>query len=601
MLKRGVKGERRKLELGPLAIGLLTTLLLLPMCRDANHEFGHGEDAGAGGTPLVSAGAPSVAGDTAPSGGTDGQITSQAGAGADGDGAGSGVGGDGAGGNGAAGAPQTCGDTLCSGECVDTSSDPKHCGQCDHDCLGAPHLAANATATCAKGKCVLGPTPCAAAYGNCNDEPDDGCEQPLDSVDSCRACTTKCSATQVCDVGGCVNTCAQGKLCGTSCIDVSNAADHCGDCSKVCPAPLTSAASGSAKCSGGACGIECKTGYKLCGSSCVASCGSNSICSGETCTCPANAPVLSDGLCCPTGQQNCGGVCVACAAGSVCSGTTCACPSTGQCVNSVPNGWLGPVAADLSGQNAACPVAYPTSIATGTNPQGAAATCNCACGTCAGGTCSVSLEQFSGGADCGTVAPSDSHVIGTTVNSCDGATPNGSLYWIKGAATKPGATCSLVNNGFTAPTASWGTQTRLCTGATTTPGACNGGQLCAPSVPTPKKTCIYKSGANTCPAGYPAASTQYSSFSDDRGCSCSCDVNTITCSPEADYIDTTSGCNGAASFSVTSGQCSSVFAGSTHGFKITKLNLAPIGKLTATPTGSVTAATASALTVCCTN
>src|SRR5690606_12863063 len=38
---------------------------------------------------------------------------------------------------------------VCDGECVDTSSDPSHCGSCDNACTAPP----GATPTCDSGEC----------------------------------------------------------------------------------------------------------------------------------------------------------------------------------------------------------------------------------------------------------------------------------------------------------------------------------------------------------------------------------------------------------------------------------------------------------------
>jgi hypothetical protein len=318
---------------------------------------------------------------------------------------------------------------------------------------------------------------------------------------------------------------------------------------------------------------------------------------GGVMTCPADKPVLDNGVCCPTGQRNCGGTCVACAPGSVCAGNACACPTTSQCLPAVPSGWLGPVAADLTGGNAACAAAYPTSIAAGTSPQGAAATCACTCGACAGGSCNVYYDRFMTSPDC-TGPPDDTGLIGSAINDCNNATPNGSLYNIRGVASKMGASCSVTKGTVTAPAPSWGANTRLCTGASVTPGACTGGNTCAP-LTAPKKTCIYHTGVMACPAGsgYGVSSTQYTSFSDSRDCSCACTPATATCAPVVSFIDTTAGCTGDTGTTFT--QCGSVFLGSTHGFRINAVNVSVSGTTSSTPSGSVTAA--SPITVCCTN
>ena len=310
-------------------------------------------------------------------------------------------------------------------------------------------------------------------------------------------------------------------------------------------------------------------------------------------TCPADKPVLDNGLCCPTGQRNCGGTCVACAAGSVCAGNACACPATSQCAPALPSGWLGPVAADLTGASSACGAAYPTSIAAGTGPQGAAAACSCTCGACSNGSCNVYYDSFT--TDCSGPAD-DTELIGTSINDCNTSTPNGSLYNIRGVASKTGASCGVTKNSVNAAAPSWTTNTRLCTGATVTPGACAGGNVCAP-LTAPQKTCVYHAGTITCPAGYPVSSTQYTGFSDYRDCSCACNPSGATCTPMVSFVDTTAGCTGDSGSAF--GQCGSVFQGATHGFRINSLNVVVTGTTSFTSFGTVSAA--SPLTVCCTN
>jgi hypothetical protein len=252
------------------------------------------------------------------------------------------------------------------------------------------------------------------------------------------------------------------------------------------------------------------------------------------------------------------------------------------------------VAADLTGANSACGAAYPTSIAAGTGPQAAGATCNCTCGACSGGSCNVFYDAFSTD-DC-SGPPDDSELIGSSINECNTSTPNGSLYNIRGVASPTGASCGVTTNSMNAPPPSWTTNTRLCTGATVTPGACASGGVCAP-LTAPQKTCVYRSGMMACPTGYPISSTQYTAFADNRDCSCACNPTSATCTPMVSFVDTTAGCTGDSGSAF--GQCGSVFQGATHGFLINALNIVVKGTTSSAPGGGVSAA--SPVTVCCTN
>jgi hypothetical protein len=82
---------------------------------------------------------------------------------------------------------------------VDLASDPKNCGACGKVCAAGAHT----TATCEAGTCV---STCAPGFGDCNGQPDDGCEADLakDLLD-CGACGRGCAACggTVCTDGMC--------------------------------------------------------------------------------------------------------------------------------------------------------------------------------------------------------------------------------------------------------------------------------------------------------------------------------------------------------------------------------------------------------------
>src|SRR5205823_14750631 len=94
--------------------------------------------------------------------------------------------------------------TFCDGACVDTSTDPNHCGGCNGVCAAGQ--------VCVNGQCSgcpEGETPCGAAC---------------------------CSASQVCrrsPVTGarfCLN-CPQGDVeCGGQCVDLQRDRRNCGAC-----------------------------------------------------------------------------------------------------------------------------------------------------------------------------------------------------------------------------------------------------------------------------------------------------------------------------------------------------------------------------------
>ncbi|MBX3222002.1 MAG: hypothetical protein KF795_15905, partial [Labilithrix sp.] len=88
--------------------------------------------------------------------------------------------------------------------CTDTASDPKHCGLCNYACPFVDRRGLHQVATCAKGACG---TECEPGWGDCNDNPADGCETNLrhDGA-NCGACGVRCSSGlgQPCIDGRCL-------------------------------------------------------------------------------------------------------------------------------------------------------------------------------------------------------------------------------------------------------------------------------------------------------------------------------------------------------------------------------------------------------------
>jgi uncharacterized protein (TIGR03382 family) len=75
-----------------------------------------------------------------------------------------------------------------------------HCGSCLDSCA-FPH----ASSGCTGGACVL--EGCASGYGDCDADPQNGCEEPLTSTSHCGACGNACPAGQTCVGGGCTAGC----------------------------------------------------------------------------------------------------------------------------------------------------------------------------------------------------------------------------------------------------------------------------------------------------------------------------------------------------------------------------------------------------------
>ena len=155
---------------------------------------------------------------------------------------------------------------CCTGACMDTSSDPLHCGNCTTACVDAP----NAQVACASKTCAL--THCLGSFADCDDVYANGCETDLAaSATSCGVCGVPCvlpHSTPLCEVGACVvGTCDLGFAdCdgdpSNGCeIDTVTDEAHCGTCTDVCG----TLAHATTKCLGSSCEIaSCEDGYADC-------------------------------------------------------------------------------------------------------------------------------------------------------------------------------------------------------------------------------------------------------------------------------------------------------------------------------------------------
>lgn len=116
---------------------------------------------------------------------------------------------------GSAGAGGSCAGKPCGTACVDTTSDPNNCGDCDVVCT---------TGVCINSLCGCNP-PLVDCGGTCVNLTNDPAH--------CGDCTIVC-ATGICQASSCV--CPTPLVdCSGACIDTKNDPDHCGDCTTVCP------------------------------------------------------------------------------------------------------------------------------------------------------------------------------------------------------------------------------------------------------------------------------------------------------------------------------------------------------------------------------
>lgn len=197
--------------------------------------------------------------------------------------------------------------TDCNGACVNTNTDPNHCGSCDFacqsglvcvggQCSGCPEGQVVCNGKCCSGQCLRGV--CVRVVECPPDRPtvcDGACVNTSTNPLHCGACNVACAAGQVCVNGQCSVNCPEGGIpCGAVCCTGSQVCvrnpitglQHC----TFCLPPQVG-------CHGVCRGCPVPT-QNCCGSQGFACC--NSFDYGETCC---------DGACCPAGQHCENGVC----------------------------------------------------------------------------------------------------------------------------------------------------------------------------------------------------------------------------------------------------------------------------------------------------
>lgn len=122
--------------------------------------------------------------------------------------------------------PCDAGQSLCSGTCVNESTDPNNCGGCGVTCATPPTSCYSAPNTCSSSTCKYNPLPI----------------------------NTACPGGGYCDGVGNCSPCQAGlTLCGSTCVSASNDPNNCGSCDNVCPSGQI--------CAGGACAAAYQTAH----------------------------------------------------------------------------------------------------------------------------------------------------------------------------------------------------------------------------------------------------------------------------------------------------------------------------------------------------
>nr|MBK7069259.1 hypothetical protein [Deltaproteobacteria bacterium] len=161
---------------------------------------------------------------------------------------------------------QACpaGEACCADACRRVQLDVAHCGGCGRACA-----APNGVAGCAAGVCVV--AACSTGFGDCDGNAANGCEVAVtDSVAHCgscgAACTAGANATATCAAGRCSVRCAAGFAdCddnpANGCeVDTRVTSSHCGTCGQACAA----GANATATCAAGRCAATCAPGFGDC-------------------------------------------------------------------------------------------------------------------------------------------------------------------------------------------------------------------------------------------------------------------------------------------------------------------------------------------------
>ncbi len=184
-------------------------------------------------------------------------------------------GGDGGSGDGAADSGPRCeaAEVLCGAECVDTQSDPSHCGACDDAC-GSGEV-------CNMGSCAL------SCGGQTPTECDGGCFDLDTSRQHCGACGNACGAGEVCVDGACTTSCPDGQIvCDGRCIDPNTDRAFCGASGDCAGDNAGSACTDGQVCDMGSCAASCSAPLTACDGGCVDTRNDPSNCGacGNACT-----------------------------------------------------------------------------------------------------------------------------------------------------------------------------------------------------------------------------------------------------------------------------------------------------------------------------
>ena len=188
-------------------------------------------------------------------------------------------------------------ETQCGDRCLDTDTDLGNCGSCGSVCTvadGAPR--------CTAGECLV--ASCDTLRGDCDGLGANGCETDLQtSLTHCGTCGAACSGPDARCIGGeCMVGCPEGMgNCdddsSNGCETPLNTLENCGGCGSRCDPP-----NGTGDCASGTCDIvACETGFDNCDGSGANGCESRTGSDPDNCgSCGNNCrpPRCCSGMCC---------------------------------------------------------------------------------------------------------------------------------------------------------------------------------------------------------------------------------------------------------------------------------------------------------------
>jgi hypothetical protein len=157
-----------------------------------------------------------------------------------------------------------CDGLVATGCEINIGGDPTHCGSCTYACMTP-----NASPACNNGVCVIGT--CNTGFADCNHVASDGCEiNTQTNTANCGACTHQCFVTNgvpACNMGMCViGSCNTGfgdcdNNPNTGCETDLTTSSNCGTCGNNCAIACTGNVAATT-CTNGSCAVlACTSGH----------------------------------------------------------------------------------------------------------------------------------------------------------------------------------------------------------------------------------------------------------------------------------------------------------------------------------------------------